>query len=164
MNGEWRTSQVLALCRGMREEQNFALLPILADALEDAGCDDANLLIRLRDPRAFGDYAASVLAVAEVLLHREEYAHAVDRLGALSAEIGGPQRGYDNPPGEQLGVGGMINAGHEYLKTGECVRMGCNEHYSDFLWEETFWQNYQTLTGAVIPEGTERDGFFSCAC
>jgi uncharacterized protein (TIGR02996 family) len=40
----WRTSNVLALCRQMRESRDFTPLPILADALQDAGCENAAVL------------------------------------------------------------------------------------------------------------------------
>lgn len=40
----WLTSTVIALARGIYEEQTFDQLPILADALEDAGCDAPEVL------------------------------------------------------------------------------------------------------------------------
>jgi len=44
----WRTSDVLALARGIRGEGAYDRLPILADALEEAGCDNFDLLDRCR--------------------------------------------------------------------------------------------------------------------
>ena len=38
------------LAASVYEEQAFDRLPILADALEEAGCDDAELLAHLRGP------------------------------------------------------------------------------------------------------------------
>ncbi len=46
----WRTSQVVALARGAYELSAFDQLPILADALEDAGCADEQLLDHGRGP------------------------------------------------------------------------------------------------------------------
>lgn len=46
----WRTSTVVALCRQMDESGDFSIVPILADALEDAGCDDVTLLQCCRVP------------------------------------------------------------------------------------------------------------------
>jgi hypothetical protein len=46
----WRTPTVLALGRGISEERTFDRLPILADALEDAGCTDGAILDHCRGP------------------------------------------------------------------------------------------------------------------
>ena len=48
----WRTSDVLLLARGIYEERAFDRMPILADALQDAGCDSDELLGHLRDVNA----------------------------------------------------------------------------------------------------------------
>jgi hypothetical protein len=47
----WLTSDVVALARGIYEEKAFDRMPILADALQDAGCDDVNVLDHCREPR-----------------------------------------------------------------------------------------------------------------
>lgn len=46
----WRTSVVLALAEGVYADRAFDRLPILADALQEAGCDDADLLDHCRGP------------------------------------------------------------------------------------------------------------------
>ena len=46
-----RTSTVLGLARPMYESRDFAPMPILADALQDAGCDNAGVLAHCRDPQ-----------------------------------------------------------------------------------------------------------------
>jgi hypothetical protein len=46
----WRTADVLALARGIHRDQAFDRLPILADALQDAGCDDEDVLNHCRRP------------------------------------------------------------------------------------------------------------------
>ena len=46
----WLTSDVLAMCRGMYESRDFAAMPILADALQDAGCAEAAVLAHCRGP------------------------------------------------------------------------------------------------------------------
>jgi hypothetical protein len=47
---DWLTATVTAIARRAYEDQDFALLPVLADALEDGGCADAALLGHLRGP------------------------------------------------------------------------------------------------------------------
>jgi hypothetical protein len=42
--------QVASLAHAIQEERRFAELPVLADALEEVGCTDANLLAHFRDP------------------------------------------------------------------------------------------------------------------
>ena len=44
----WRTDTVLALARQMYESRDFTAMPILADALQDAGCEDATILDHCR--------------------------------------------------------------------------------------------------------------------
>lgn len=46
----WRTPTVSVLARQMYDSRDFSLMPILADALADAGCEDAQLLGHLRGP------------------------------------------------------------------------------------------------------------------
>jgi hypothetical protein len=47
---EWRTSTVLALAQQMYESRDFSAMPILADALMDAGCDNPQILEHCRGP------------------------------------------------------------------------------------------------------------------
>lgn len=46
----WRTPAVISLANEIYADRTFAALPVLADMLEDAGCDDADLLAHLRGP------------------------------------------------------------------------------------------------------------------
>jgi hypothetical protein len=48
----WRSESAVALARTAYDTRNFTLLPILADALEEAGCDHADVLAHCRDPKA----------------------------------------------------------------------------------------------------------------
>jgi hypothetical protein len=50
----WRTPDVLAIARACYEDRDFASLPILADALGDAGCDCEELLRHLRGEQRGG--------------------------------------------------------------------------------------------------------------
>jgi hypothetical protein len=45
----WLTSDVLALAKGIYDEKAFDRTPILADALQDAGCDNDEVLAHCRD-------------------------------------------------------------------------------------------------------------------
>jgi len=45
----WSGACVVKLARAIYEEHRFEDLPILADALEEAGCDNADILSHLRD-------------------------------------------------------------------------------------------------------------------
>jgi hypothetical protein len=46
----WNGGTVQRLAQAIYEEEAFERLPILADALEDAGCDDYLLLSHMRGP------------------------------------------------------------------------------------------------------------------
>jgi hypothetical protein len=47
----WRTSDVVLLAKGIYEDRAFDRMPILSDALQDAGCDKNDLLTHLRDTK-----------------------------------------------------------------------------------------------------------------
>jgi hypothetical protein len=49
---EWRTDTAVALARQMYESREFSTMPILADALQDAGCDCDDILDHCRDANA----------------------------------------------------------------------------------------------------------------
>jgi len=45
---EWRTEPVVALARGISETRDYSTMPVLADALEDAGCASSDILAHCR--------------------------------------------------------------------------------------------------------------------
>jgi hypothetical protein len=47
----WRTSTAVALAKQMYESRDFGAMPILADALQDAGCDNDDILNHCRDTK-----------------------------------------------------------------------------------------------------------------
>jgi hypothetical protein len=49
VNPAWLTSNVVAIAQGIYAERAFDRMPILADALEDAGCDNADVLNHCRE-------------------------------------------------------------------------------------------------------------------
>lgn len=61
---KWRTETVLALARAIESDRAFDRLPILADALEEAGCADERVLAHCRGP---GPHARGCWVVDGVL-------------------------------------------------------------------------------------------------
>jgi hypothetical protein len=60
----WRTSDVLALAKGIYDDRAFDRMPILADALQDAGCDNDDILNHCRDastPHARGCWVVDLV-------------------------------------------------------------------------------------------------------
>jgi hypothetical protein len=64
IDASWLTSTVVSFATAIYDERAFDRLPILADALEDAGCDDADLLNHCRQP---GEHVRGCWAVDLVL-------------------------------------------------------------------------------------------------
>lgn len=60
----WRSETAVAVAAGIYEERAFDRMPILADALEDAGCDHADVLTHCRGP---GPHARGCWVVDGVL-------------------------------------------------------------------------------------------------
>lgn len=46
----WRTDTAVSLARQMYESREFIAMPILADSLQDAGCDSDDILSHCREP------------------------------------------------------------------------------------------------------------------
>ena len=46
----WRTSTVVALAQQMYDSRGFSPMPVLADALQDAGCDNEAILAHCSEP------------------------------------------------------------------------------------------------------------------
>ncbi|WP_204249845.1 hypothetical protein [Gemmata sp. SH-PL17] len=46
----WHTPTAIALASQMYESRDFSAMPILADALQDAGCDCTDILSHCRGP------------------------------------------------------------------------------------------------------------------
>jgi hypothetical protein len=49
-DADWRTSTAAALAQHMYDSRDFSAMPILADALQDAGCENAEVLDHCRGP------------------------------------------------------------------------------------------------------------------
>ncbi|MCE9562515.1 MAG: hypothetical protein K8U57_10730 [Planctomycetes bacterium] len=48
---QWLTSTVTHLAHGIYDDRAFDRMPILADALQDAGCENDDILNHCRDPK-----------------------------------------------------------------------------------------------------------------
>jgi hypothetical protein len=62
-DASWLTPTVLSIAQGIYTDQAFDRLPILADALQDAGCEDAELLNHYRSggPHVRGCWAVDLV-------------------------------------------------------------------------------------------------------
>jgi hypothetical protein len=49
-NPSWRTSTAVAIAQGMYESRDFGPMPLLADALQDAGCEASEIIDHCRGP------------------------------------------------------------------------------------------------------------------
>ena len=65
----WRTADTAPLARGIYEDRAFDRLPLLADALMDAGCDDEHVLAHCRSdgPHVRGCWVVDLLLGIEVV-------------------------------------------------------------------------------------------------
>jgi hypothetical protein len=59
-----RTDEVERICRAIYDDRSFADLPVLADALEEAGCSDEAVLAHCREP---GEHARGCWVIDAVL-------------------------------------------------------------------------------------------------
>jgi hypothetical protein len=64
INPVWLTPQVIALARTIYDERAYDRLPELVDALEDSGCQDADILNHCRGP---GDHTRGCWAIDSIL-------------------------------------------------------------------------------------------------
>jgi hypothetical protein len=66
----WRTTAALGLARSAHADRAFDLLPILADALEEAGCDEPDVLAHCRTggPHARGCWVVDLVLGRHVFL------------------------------------------------------------------------------------------------
>lgn len=162
----WRTSDAVALCEAMRQQDDYNLLPILADALQDAGCGDEELLGDLR-----GLHVISLLMKERLvaIVMSAEGAAAVARIEAVADQLGSPANYDDESEYQSLTYPTLMGAAIEYLTAvdtsadgwGEYLHMGTNENYKGMSFKE-FWQDFQLVTGKKVKD--DDASFFSCSC
>lgn len=68
-NPAWLTPAVLGLAKEIRENFDNSLLPVLADALEEAGCEDLRILDHLRLEGVMGRHYGSCPIVVDILFN-----------------------------------------------------------------------------------------------
>ncbi len=56
----WLTDTVVAIAKDIKETKDYSAAPILADALQDAGCNDENVLVALRNPDKIRYFSVSL--------------------------------------------------------------------------------------------------------
>lgn len=154
INPDWRTDTVVGLCHAVRQTQDFSALPILADALQDAGCEDGDLLRELRGPTP--PYFRSARLVALVL--SDATAESLRWLEAVADEF--PESLY----GDTIDYDSLMAAAKDHIETGEYLTEHGSQGWQDVLYgrEKEFWRHYQAVTGARVPN--DKASFFSCSC
>jgi hypothetical protein len=161
---KWRTSDVLALCQGMRETGDYSFLPILANALQDANYSDDEMLSKLR---ADNDEWSAQRLVA--IIYSDETAKAVSIIDSLAEELG-PRAFCDENDGYGEVVATtydrLMRVGDRWTTPGEWGQNHTVENGSDDLRDGFrddffigFWEAYKAITGKH-GEGNP----FSCTC
>lgn len=154
----WRTQTVLDLCEVMRRENDYARLPVLADALMDAGCDSEPLIAACRDEKE-PVYAQRIVAI----VLGGELADAVKWLEGFAGEWNfsysemienATYVDEDAQPGERGRYGYVVAGGIDLHSRSEL----------DPGDEENFWRCIELLTGKEL-DGEHRENFgWSCSC
>jgi hypothetical protein len=169
MKAEWRTSTVVALCRRMLDIRQFDTMPILADALQDAGCADDKLLAQCQNPELKPVTAERLVN----LIYSEETAAAVRWLEQFVRDIN-----YRDYKDEDDTVGTPSDTDpHDYEDAILTGFQGVEEGHmffgtdagADFFRESgdnvrEFFRNWSLATGVAVPEEAQEKITFSCAC
>lgn len=153
---EWHTSTVLGICNHMRHSKDFSALPILADALQDAGYSDDVVLLQLREGPQ--DYVTGCKITA-LLMDEDKAKEAIAFIEKCGKQIGKPTYDYEDDTGE-MSFEELMAAAKADIETEEYIHMGTNENYRDIDWD-MFWNAYEILTDTRNPKGYS---FFSCSC
>ena len=138
----WKSSTVIDLCRIMHDEKDYYRLPILGDALMDAGCDDEALIAACQNEKNLA-YAQRIVA----LVLGGELARAVEWLEEFGSKWNFSYEDMVTP-----GYGdGLTAMGRDIHSAGE-LEPGD---------EESYWQCVKLLTGSDAARG---DFYWSCSC
>ncbi len=174
----WRTSTVVGICKRIRETADYSALPILADALQDADCDDAEVLMQLRSdltpPSALrlvcliqGGKPAEAVEWMDGFVKEFSDGYYEDAKGEWVDDEDEEQR---NQPGVKyvqeyaLSYDELMQAVEVYLKNGDpyCLPFDTPDVVYDRSIRVLFWRHYETITGIQV--GKKDEMFFRCAC
>jgi hypothetical protein len=158
MNSQWRTTTVLALCRRMLDTREFDALPILADALQDAGCTDTELLTRCQDPDLKRVTAERVVN----LVYSDETAAAVRWLERFARDIG-----YEDEDPPTYSYEQVVEIGRQGASSGDMFFW--TDAGADFFRDSAdnrreFFRNWSLVTGVAVPEEDQENMTCACAC
>ena len=174
MKPECRTTTVAALCRRMLDTRDFTPAPILADALEDAGCGDTELLEELRKPAPpIPDSEEHTVHRIETerlvnLIYSDDTAAAVAWIENFVMDID-----YEDDPRHsyawvvyQLGRA-LDGKPQPYLGTGEVcwnTDEGADRTRGDDATRAQLWRAWSVVTGRTVPADVDDRVHFRCAC
>lgn len=148
----WRTPTVVALCETMRNSRNFDGLPILADALEDAGFDQIEILHQLRSLKNSRWRLENQLGLKLVTqLGSDEGQDAVDWIETFA------NNELDQTYSRLMDAADLWIEHEDYTYDNTETYKG-----ADYTKWPTFWRHYETITGRK-PK-SEEDTFFTCSC
>lgn len=178
---EWRTDSVTALCQSMRETQDYSALPILADALQDAGCDDTTLLTAFR-LSMFAKWQAEQLVA---LVYSEKTEAAVKWMEQFVRDINySDNDGYDEDTGREINPRPSDSSPHDYEYVVRQGRVGAglekqewgghrtmcfgSDDGADYFRGSdgnlrTFYSKWSLATGLPMPDDLD-EIHFRCAC
>lgn len=179
MRPEWRTETVVQMCEGMRQQNDYSACPILADALQDAGCDDEVLLALLRT-----EMDAILLQRLVAIVYSTKTEKAVEWMEQFVRDINYKDYDTDEDYIEIPGTRKENNTEpHTYkyvirmvtddLARNDAICFSTDEgtEYFNYGSEEqnrdrrmTFFDAFSAITGINVPPEIAIDYIIQCAC
>jgi hypothetical protein len=157
----WRTSTVLAIAQSMRASDDFSSLPVLADAMEDAGFDDFGVLHSARNDAHAGNWIVGLVLNECDASYKwlEEYAEQINnamRYGNEEEDLG------DEP----VTVERLLEVARNHLEGGgDQIWFGLEHHGEPFT---TLVEVYRKHAEIVLRTAIYQDGEsfypFRCSC
>lgn len=149
----WRTSTVMRLCESMRETNNYDAAPVLADALEEAGFPDHEILEQMRTSVDRWERKHTVRQKLVAIVYSNESAEAVADIENFAYFL---DQTYSR----------LMQAAWNWVSSGDYTRDD-TESYKEATqkqWKK-FWDNWELVTGQKARNGKyDRGSFFTCSC